>query len=311
MSSSEDEITKLRKKRDQKLYDYSGAWMDYQQVSCFSGKKEQEAALWELAAQSFGGNLTNGVFWLTKNAVHRKRSNDIRQVYRCPFYNSHSCPYQFCTIVESSSEKMEVFISKETHNHTFMKLKRGISKQVLIDALPSPSKLVKGSTRLVRTAMVSNRSLQLSREDQNKAIRLIHRQKKKIRTETLSGSDPGSFAGMKYILDMYRRQNCNNFTDHSVFLCGNDYICDSSNGRVGAFLSTENLLLNAYRQSCTGMDLFLAVDTSYRYSYEGFGLLPIKVIDFSQTSHTVGYAIVSHEDHDAHTFVFRMMKQEL
>ena len=61
---------------------------------------------------------------------------------------------------------------------------------------------------------------------------------------------------------------------------------------------------------CTGYDLTFSVDTSYRYTVQGFGLLPIKIVDFSQTGHVVGYGLVSKEDVRAHAFLFYQLKYE-
>jgi len=71
------------------------------------------------------------------------------------------------------------------------------------------------------------------------------------------------------------------------------------------------MLLNAYRQTCTGQDMFFAIDTSYRYSKEKSGLMPIKTISLNQVGHTIAYGIVSNEDEDAHYFVLSRVKEEV
>jgi hypothetical protein len=76
-------------------------------------------------------------------------------------------------------------------------------------------------------------------------------------------------------------------------------------------MTSENLILNAYRQSTTGQDLTLAVDASYRYTWQGYGLLVLKVVDFAQTAHSVCWGMVSKEDDDAHVFVFQQFVKEL
>jgi hypothetical protein len=69
--------------------------------------------------------------------------------------------------------------------------------------------------------------------------------------------------------------------------------------------------LNAYRQTTTGQDITLAVDASYRYTWQGYGLLVLKIIDFSQSAHSLAWGLVSKEDDDAHVFVFEQLIAEL
>ena len=83
--------------------------------------------------------------------------------------------------------------------------------------------------------------------------------KKQFHKEKLGGADPSTIAGLSTQLELFRKgpmiQN-EEFNQHTVYLCGDEYMCEMQDDgiRVAALLSTENLLLNAYRQTCTGMD---------------------------------------------------------
>ena len=118
------------------------------------------------------------------------------------------------------------------------------------------------------------------------------------------------------MIRLYRRhelQQTGEFNKKTLYVCGDDYICNAEDGkeRIAVLFTTENLLLNAYRQSTTGQDLVLAVDSSYRYTWQGYGLLVLKVVDFSQTAHSIAWGMVSKEDDDAHVFVFQQFVKEL
>ena len=101
------------------------------------------------------------------------------------------------------------------------------------------------------------------------------------------------------------------FDRHTVYLVGDEYKFDHKEDRIAAVLSTENLLLNGYRQQFFGQPVFICVDTTYRIIVEGHGLMPIGTVSIDQTLHIIGYAVVSKEDKVAHEWVFRALKTEL
>ena len=81
--------------------------------------------------------------------------------------------------------------------------------------------------------------------------------------------------------------------------------------RSGRLKSKETNSNKPARPSTSVDDVSVAVDTSYRYMWQGYGLLVLKVIDLSQTAHSVAWAMVSKEDDDAHVFVFQQFVKEL
>jgi hypothetical protein len=70
-------------------------------------------------------------------------------------------------------------------------------------------------------------------------------------------------------------------------------------------MPTENLVLNAYRQLASTGSIVFAVDTSYRYAHEKFGLMPIKAVNLEQQGKTIVYAICLNEDHKLHEYIFK------
>jgi hypothetical protein len=90
-----------------------------------------------------------------------------------------------------------------------------------------------------------------------------------------------------------------------------NFIYDPQDERFAVVVSTNNLLLNAYRQVQAGPDIFICLDTSYRYNTAGWGLMPIGTMDRTATGHTIAYALVSKEDHKVHEFVLSAVKKHV
>ena len=81
--------------------------------------------------------------------------------------------------------------------------------------------------------------------------------------------------------------------------------------QVRAAFSSENLMLNAYRQEAAGNVPFLALDFTYRIFHEGHGLMPIMTISPDQKGHIIAYAISDSEDGDAHTMLLEIIKKQV
>ena len=102
------------------------------------------------------------------------------------------------------------------------------------------------------------------------------------------------------------------FDCDTVYLCqdrkGDSFILDEgpddSAPAVVAVFSTEELLLNLYRQNTTGQDIHIQMDASYRYTTSrNCGYIPVKVSSLTQSGRTVAYAVVTKEDSDVHAFI--------
>ena len=134
----------------------------------------------------------------------------------------------------------------------------------------------------------------------------------------LNGNSRGTYQSIRAAVDELLRctacitRTSDQFNSHTVILCCGRLEFTTENGeeRFCCALSTENLLLNAYRQQSTGQDMALEVETSYRYMY-GYGLIIVRVANFAQKDRTIGYGVCSHNDQNAHEFVFRALKEEV
>ena len=75
----------------------------------------------------------------------------------------------------------------------------------------------------------------------------------------------GTFAGVEHLTRLNSRQHLvdtGNFNEHSTYTLYSE--TDIALGRVTVVISSENLLLNAYRQSVCGLPSQLCLDASHR-----------------------------------------------
>jgi hypothetical protein len=90
---------------------------------------------------------------------------------------------------------------------------------------------------------------------------------------------------------------------------------DEQDPDAGAYLcvvfSTENLLLNAYRQQVSGMPGIMCVDYTHRLTYEGFNMCVIGTISPSQHFKQIGYALASDETQATHELIFGAIRKEV
>ena len=82
-------------------------------------------------------------------------------------------------------------------------------------------------------------------------------------------------------------------------------------GDVCIVFSTENLLLNAYRQQCSGFPAFMCVDFTHRLVLEKYNLCVIGTVDPAQHFHFIALAMTSHEDEATHERIFKLVRDEV
>lgn len=82
-------------------------------------------------------------------------------------------------------------------------------------------------------------------------------------------------------------------------------------GDVRIVFSTENLLLNAYRQQCSGVPSFLCVDYTHRLVKEKYNLCVLGTVDPAQHLHVIAMAMTSHEDEATHKYIFEAVRDEV
>ena len=310
----DDEEERVVVRRDRHIYDYSKPWQNENGRSQFLDNEIQEQLLF-LAGKEFNGTIANGLSWKKEGMTKRSGESKTRQVHKCHFKNESKCPFQICVVRDTETALSTIFIGKRTHSdHTINNKKRGLSSQIIAELVRSPTSLRKKGTKSMVHQVMHQKKIRLDKAEQKKASRALYRLKGQLEKEILGGLDGRTFEGLDRKLRSYKKSLLfqeDDYDEDTFFLCG-EHICDGTEGkeRIAALFSTDNLLLNMYRWWCTGYDLTFSVDTSYRYMVQGYGLLPIRVVDFSQTSHVVAYGLISKEDIRAHGFLFYQLKKE-
>ena len=182
--------------------------------------------------------------------------------------------------------------------------------------LTSPSALRKTPGEFIRNFAANCPDANCT--EQQKAVEGFKRTKYSIERNGLPpGVSMNSRAAVLATLNQYLYSVVSksaDFDGDTVYLCEdrqqNSFVLedgeDNSPANLVAVFSTEELLLNLYRQICTGQDYHIQMDASYRYTTEKkMGYIPVKVSSLTQTGRSVAYAIVTKEDSNAHEFIVK------
>jgi hypothetical protein len=244
---------------------------------------------------------------------------NTRQVWKCHYKYESGCKFQICVIRDNDKDLSRIFIGNLPHCPHKKRAERGLSSTLKAAIVGSPMSLRRRGTKSLVAKAMSEKKIRLDKQMQKKAARYLYRMKEKLEKDILGGLDAKTFEGLDrklHSLKMTILRNLPEFDEDTYYVCG-DHVCEGNemhggdlDARLAVLFSTDNLLLNIYRQWCTGYDLTFSVDTSYRYTVQGYGLLPVRVTDFSQTSHVVGYGLVNKEDVGAHNYLFYQLKTE-
>ena len=88
-------------------------------------------------------------------------------------------------------------------------------------------------------------------------------------------------------------------------------IIDASKQVVAIGYSSENLLLNGYRQCQFGLPCMCFVDTTARLILEGHVVMVFGTVDPSCHFHVIGHGVCSNEDTDAHAHIATILFREM
>jgi hypothetical protein len=274
-------------------------------------REELELKLNELGAAEFGWcqHLDKYIHWMLhgKPATQKKTGNVVQKL-RCAYFFESNCQYCIKTIKNGTTKEWCIQVGLFPHaDHSFSNSTRGLSKMAKALAAPSPSKLLQAPRKML--ADLRKRNVTVNSTTAKSAVRYLHRARQHSRGDHLNGNqDAETYGAVLKTLEMYDRKNIDeeDFTEHSTFIL--DKVVDVNKRTVVAVLSTENLLLNAYRQRFFSQPLFFACDISYRYMKEGWGIYPIITVNLSQQSKTIAYGFLSKEHTDAQDFIFRTLR---
>jgi len=244
--------------------------------------------------------------WLKKDKPRTNKSGDWIQKLRCTFFHTAECPQCIRIIKKATSETYDVESGSFPHNdHVEVERSqtRGLTKTEKNKIFSSPSK---AAMNLVASA---RNKMPLSTKQKNKILRSQHHERSKSAVVQPGQAREGG--GMLLTCQHYRKKAIvarKMFNEHSVFCLGVKYNPTDGKEVFVAILSSENLLLNAYRQSFWGQPVLIAADTSYRLNQEGNGVYPVCTVTAGQITKTIAYAILSHEHDKIQQYVFGKVK---
>ena len=260
-----------------------------------------------LAQQQFGGG--GSLVWLTKSSPYFRKSGIRVTTKRCSFYHVSNCPFIIRELMDMQTRLACIEIGSLPHSNHNLTLTRdrrpGVSRYIQSIVISSPSKMENAPGKIVHSAR--KKGFQVDRSLAKSIRRKVYR----IRNPRLHcGPAPAStWGGIASAFEMYKREVITNFNTHSVYLVALDINAESNS--LVAILSTENMILNAYRQRFWGNPIFFAADASYRLTQEKNGVYPVITTNLAMETKTIAYGIISHEHHKAQRFILQSIKSEV
>lgn len=144
------------------------------------------------------------------------------------------------------------------------------------------------------------------------------KRQKKIALENVVGKGKAcTVGGINDFIQARLRENMSeeSFTEHTCYVFGEPDVATADDGSgvetVRVCMSTENLLLNAYRQAQSGMQGLLCVDTTHRLTKEGYPVFPIGTVDIGQHFHIIAYMVASSEGNADFEYALQATKTEV
>ncbi len=309
-----DNVAAVKKPRKSPDYAFTGNY-------CHTNlsQHQYEQALISIGQKHFGlvvgspvlkWNMRNGAWRFPKRQPHTAVAK-----LRCAFHVESNC--QWCVQVERDTinNTYRIEIGDIPHSdHQISTRKRGAPRSLLAHAFNSPGKVFEKPSKVV--SRVRRHGMAVS-TDQAKKIKRSHTlHKKKLMTSHLNSPiSTETWGSITSTLYKYRKENLNAeaFNEHTTYLIGDEILQDAGKEELCAVLSTENLLLNAYRQSFFGQPTFFSLDTSYRYTHEKHGLLPVVTVapTVTPSRHYIAYAILAKENQAHQEFALTVIKKEV
>ena len=212
-----------------------------------------------------------------------------RRIYRCAFRGAahSSCNAQMrVTVDEEGKWTLERKRGTPHAGHRISNKKRGLSKFLKV-AATSPSKKGLSTARVV--SRVRDEHGAISKEERTQLVRALKVDRQKHKNENVPSDLRKTFGGVAHWVANNSRealQKKNEFGIHTVYVCGEAQI-DSCKNLINVAYSTENLLLNAYRQQQHGIPSLVQIDCTHRLVLQGHACMLFGTVDAAQHFHTV------------------------
>ena len=146
-------------------------------------------------------------------------------------------------------------------------LDKGVPGQ--IRALLTPTKIKmkpKALRAYLRTQQIDGINISIDANLKKSLIAYQRGEKRKRNSEQLDGAESSTYGALNTMLEKMDYNYLlaqGAFNEHTTFVLGEPLVVPST-GLVTVAFSTENLLLNAYRQSHYGMPSLICVDFTHR-----------------------------------------------
>lgn len=184
--------------------------------------------------------------------------------------------------------------------------------------LSSPSKLKPKPKDIIKDlrGCAATRHL-LTEQMVASALNFIKKQKAANVAKVVGKGKTCTVGGINEFIKQRLRANIQEetFTEHTCYIFGEPSVICAADGSgvetVRVCMTTENLLLNAYRQAQSGMQGLLCADTTHRLTTEGYPVFPIGTVDLGQHFHIIAYMVASNERSVDYTYCIQETKKEL
>ena len=221
--------------------------------------------------------------------LHGYNNKEVRRrIYRCPFRGSANAECQaLMRLTQDSQNNWTLERSHKAHaDHNITNKQRGLPKG-LVYAATSPRKAAMSTYQVAHHLRDQIGALSATERQQLGGLR--KREQTRQRTKLVPAELHGTFGGVRTWADQHTRAALvarNEFGVHATYVLGTPQI-DAQSGVINIAVSTENLLLNAYRQSVHGMPTIVHVDCTHRLVLDGHASMLFGTVDTAQQWHTV------------------------
>ena len=171
-------------------------------------------------------------------------------------------------------------------DHTQNHKKKGLSK-FMKASTTSPSKAGLTGGNVLRRMRDEHGAV--TDQERRQIQGVLKRKKTADRCAVVPKDLQGSFGGLQMWADHNSRKNLTErgeFGIHTTYVCGTLQI-DAAKNTINMAYSTENLLLNAYRQGQHGMPSIVHVDCTHRVVVDGHACMLFGTVDTAQHFHVV------------------------
>jgi hypothetical protein len=208
-----------------------------------------------------GISTMEGLWWHNAESAltTKKGSEDSHQVLLCPYRTEAKCKYRL-RLIHHSDGKQSVMLGTFSHSDhkecSTRKYRGGIPLQLRCAIFNSPGKL-KTMTQKIAVDHLRKLNYTVGKEDERRIGCYVTTVKKKEATKHLEPGQPTLTLGAiystfeEYRPEIRRSKLGKNFDEHTVCTLSTPYL-NQDKEVLYCVLSSENLLLNAWRQTFWG-----------------------------------------------------------